>query len=490
MKKTLVTVGFDVPDPDIEHLEFKSNDSILGADAVVFCPNMARYNAEYGDGFAGRTLISQSDSAELRDHTQHWLSELSIFLQHGKTVFLLLLGLDDFFVHTGRKEFSGTGRSQRTTNIVDPYPIYSAIPIPELSSKVHKSRGNLIKPTEKLSVLSTYWHEFGDYSYYEVYCDEMFSPSLVTQTGNKAVGGVIRFKNWQGTIVLLPLVDLESMAEDREKELRKRSGKKSTPALTARTRKSVGKQFVSALFRIDSAVRAKSERTPAPQWSTGEEYALKEETILADEITSIQEGIAKLHEARLAAEGKLEAATKLKGLLYETGTALESAVLEALRLLGFKAENYRDDASEFDVLFTDPTGDRFLGEAEGKTEKPINIDKLDQLNRNVEEEFAKREGATYSKGVLFGNAFRLKPLTERGEFFTPKCIAGAARTGFALVKTPDLFPIAKYLKENSHKEFAAACRAAILGTSGEVVVFPSPPAVRAQESAAQSLTKD
>ena len=95
----------------------------------------------------------------------------------------------------------------------------------------------------------------------------------------------------------------------------------------------------------------------------------------------------------------------------------------------------------------------------------------------MQEEFAKREDATYSKGVLFGNAFRLQPLSERGEFFTPKCNAGAARLGFALVRTPDLFPVTKCLKENSNAEFAAACRAAILGTSGKVVFFPSLPGI-------------
>ncbi len=52
MKKSLVTVGFNIPDPDVEHLKFKSSDSILDADVVVFCPNMAEYSAEYGDGFA------------------------------------------------------------------------------------------------------------------------------------------------------------------------------------------------------------------------------------------------------------------------------------------------------------------------------------------------------------------------------------------------------------------------------------------------------
>lgn len=123
----------------------------------------------------------------------------------------------------------------------------------------------------------------------------------------------------------------------------------------------------------------------------------------------------------------------------------------------------------------DPDGERLLGEAEGKNDKAINIDKLDQLNRNVQEEFAKRSDTKYSKGVLFGNAFRLTPLNERGEYFTDKCAAGFARLGFTLVRTPDLFQVAKYLKENRDPEFARKCRAEILNTHGKEVSFPSLP---------------
>jgi len=66
-------------------------------------------------------------------------------------------------------------------------------------------------------------------------------------------------------------------------------------------------------------------------------------------------------------------------------------------------------------------------------------------------------------------------LNERGDFFTEKCLAGAARLGFALVRTPDLFPVAKYLKENPDTDFVKACRKEILSTAGKVVVFPSFP---------------
>jgi hypothetical protein len=263
------------------------------------------------------------------------------------------------------------------------------------------------------------------------------------------------------------------MVSGREKQLSKGKKGKASEAITRKAGKSVGKQFVNALVQIDKAVRMHAERTPAPTWVLQEEFALQEEIALKKERASIDQKIVELQNARTAVNANLEEAGNLKGLLYETGTPLESAVLEALRMLGFQAENYKDAESEFDVLFVDPDGEKLLGEAEGKNDKAINIDKLDQLNRNVQEEFAKRPDAKYAKGVLFGNAFRLAPLSERGDFFTDKCIAGAGRLSFALVRTPDLFPIAKYLKENPDADFAKACRKEILSTAGKVVIFPS-----------------
>ena len=64
------------------------------------------------------------------------------------------------------------------------------------------------------------------------------------------------------------------------------------------------------------------------------------------------------------------------------------AILEALRLLGFQANNYKDAESEFDAVFEAPEG-RFLGEAEGKDNAQVNIDKMRQLEMNIQEDFAR-----------------------------------------------------------------------------------------------------
>jgi hypothetical protein len=140
--------------------------------------------------------------------------------------------------------------------------------------------------------------------------------------------------------------------------------------------------------------------------------------------------------------------------------------------LGFEAQPYRDSESEFDVVFTCPEG-RLLGEVEGADNRAINIDKISQLERNLQEDFARENVAEFAKGVLFGNPFRLQNPVERGAPFTDRCVSAAKRTGIALVHTPDLFQAARQMAERPSKAYASKCRKAILRTAGALVQFPA-----------------
>ncbi len=92
--------------------------------------------------------------------------------------------------------------------------------------------------------------------------------------------------------------------------------------------------------------------------------------------------------------------------MFEKGKLLENVIIEALRLLGFKAVPYKDSTSEFDVVFESDQG-RLIGEAEGKDTKAVNIDKLRQLAMNVHEDLQREDVSSPAKPVLFGNGFRL-----------------------------------------------------------------------------------
>jgi hypothetical protein len=78
-------------------------------------------------------------------------------------------------------------------------------------------------------------------------------------------------------------------------------------------------------------------------------------------------------------------------------------------------------------------------------------------------------------GVLFGNAYRLMLPAERLAYFTEKVCKGAAVANIALVRTTDLFRVARFLKDNPNPNFGKLCREAILDGAGKVVVFPDLP---------------
>jgi hypothetical protein len=167
---------------------------------------------------------------------------------------------------------------------------------------------------------------------------------------------------------------------------------------------------------------------------------------------------------------KLKSAGAYRGLLFEKGKPLEKLVVEAMRLLGFTAAPHRDSRSEIDVVFASEEG-RFIGEVEGKDNKAVNIDKLRQLSMNIHEDLQREDVTKPAKPVLFGNGFRLQPLSERPDPFTEKCQSAASTSSTALVFTPDLFWVVQYLLENSDVEYARICREALLSSIGRVT-FP------------------
>lgn len=232
----------------------------------------------------------------------------------------------------------------------------------------------------------------------------------------------------------------------------------------------------------NASVRSKS-RTPPPVWAQDPRFATTEESQIQVSIARVTRDIACLQQKRTTLEQQLTEAGQLRGLLYETGLPLEQAVREALILFGFSAKNYKESDSEFDVVFESKEG-RFIGEVEGKDSRAINIDKLDQLERNLREDFAREGVAAFAKGVLFGNSERLVPPSERGESFTAKCVTASRRSGIALARTADIYGPARYLRETTDPSYATACRKAILETAGDVVAFPVPPALAPLERVA------
>ena len=382
----------------------------------------------------------------------------------GKLVIVYLTKPVECLRYTGETTYSGTGRNRVATKSVMDISSYEAVP--NLGRVTAKS-GTEIRLGNDAKYLIPYWTKFSRYSPYEVQIDGKFNSILLkSRAGDRTVGAAIHGKN--GTLLFLPPLRYD------EDKFTRYDGRKKETFWTDEANK-FGKQLSVTLAALADNLKQSTQSTPAPDWSLGSEYRLAEEGELESAISNLNDEISELQAKKTNLEAKLQESGILRRLLFEQGKPLELTVLEALKLFGFKAEQFSDGESQFDAVFVSPEG-RCLGEAEGKDSKAINIDKFSQLERNLQEDFARDDVKEYAKGVLFGNAHRLSAPTERGDFFTQKCVSAAKRTRAALVRTSDLFGPAKYLKENqSDRQYAKQCREAIFGTEGDIVTFPSPP---------------
>jgi len=154
-------------------------------------------------------------------------------------------------------------------------------------------------------------------------------------------------------------------------------------------------------------------------------------------------------------------------LLYGYGkSVLEPVVRRAFGKLGFKVVEPEEYEGEWDVDLTDEkSGATAVGEVEG-SEGAINVDKLRQLLDYVESE--ETEGRN-RKGILVGNGYRLRSLdeAERGDQFTQMAVTRAARYGYCLLPTTELFAaVCAVLKSPDDEGLKKHIRDSIFSTVG------------------------
>ena len=478
-KRTVVSVDCEIPGGLSEFVSFESKTSLLDWDIILFNPSITSYIFSL-ETYQGKSSLDDARSFRLREGAEHWRRELSEAFRVGKTVFVLLSELQEIFIDTGRREHSGTGRNRQTTQIVAPFNNYQVLPI---DMTVTAAEGKGIKLTREGALLADYWREFSDHSVYKVLiAGKIGTPLLITTAGAKTVGAMLQSRETGGTLVLLPYLNLwseefyEESEEDPDADDEQESEEDEEDEEEANLRWTekgtrFGHKLLNCLLAIDTVLKQASAATPAPDWVGAPLYILPKEAKLREELLQVESTLEELAAKKEELKIQIVEEGSLRRLLYEKGPPLEVAILQALQLLGFRAEPYRDSDSEFDVVFECAEG-RLLGEAEGKDNYPINVDKLRQLEMNIHEDFA-RDGVTeMAKAVLFGNAYRLRPLDDRGEYFTQKCMTAAKRNETALVRTPDLFRVAQYLSDEPDQAFAKKCREALLATKGAIVSFP------------------
>ena len=181
------------------------------------------------------------------------------------------------------------------------------------------------------------------------------------------------------------------------------------------------------------------KKTPPPEWT----YLIEVPGLskIQKNIETNLQKIKKISEKNSKLREKESDLTSYRELLYSTGTELEEIVKKVFTKLGYKPKppKYKE---EYIVVYDNKVG---IIECKGN-EKSIKRSDFRQLFENTKE--YELDGKVEHKGILIGNAWRLKPLEEINKSGTPIFPKGrdgvieiSTKHDIALLSTIDLFKV-------------------------------------------------
>ncbi|TVL66051.1 hypothetical protein [Brachyspira hyodysenteriae] len=408
------------------------NISLMDYDIIVFNPS----------SFYNKNIYYNNDLNEdtnlIITIFNKWVEKINLFIKNNNSIFIFLP------IYYGNK----------IINDINNYYITKSLLIFE---KLEYESGCIVNKT-KYSILDNLYNRFkNNFIYNATYTGVKFR-NLENKTYNifcgkykdKILASIIEIENG-GRIFILPQIIFQD-SKDIE-DLQK------------------------IILEIDKKSRYNKEKTSVPEWANNEIYLTEKSKNIISKINDNNEQIDELKNNNIVLNEELEKEEAIKDLLFENGKPLENIIIEALNILDYKAENVIINDTEIDILATSPENDIFCCEVEGKDNSAIDVTKFRQLSDNLnvyEDEYPDSNPI----GILFGNAFRLKPLEERGEeHFTKHCIERAKKRNIILIKTSDLFFVIKTIKncdnEDIRNNYKKKCREAILNSVGNIVSFPN-----------------
>lgn len=467
MNKQIFTIGYKIPGKNDHYVDFQETLSLMDADVLLISPDSLR---PWGDWVSFTSSDSGCYNVEAsnryKQKMSHLKKEIEDHLRAGKNVFIFLTQEEKEYL-ANSVSLPKKGQNTYSTQI---YSNYNFLPIN--IGKLTSASGKHVQFSGN-PIFSEFYNKFKKNLEYKLYIEDPNEAQIVFTGKDKTkILGAI-YKVGPGHLVTLPTLtfnekDFTEIKEDEDGNEKKFWNKEGL---------AFGNNLVKHLLEIDKNLTDGSEKTPTPEWVSKEQFLGKKEKKLYDSINKNSEKIAKIMQKNEKLQIELEEERKLKDLLFEQGKPLENSVIKALKILGYKAENYDDGDLEMDQVIISPEKNRYIGENEGKDNKDINITKFRQLVDALNADFARDEVKEKAFGILFGNAERLKDPAQRKLDFTTKCKSGAEREKIALVKTTDLFAVAKFLNENDDEKFRKDCRDAIHKGLGKIAAFPAIPKI-------------
>lgn len=337
-----------------------------------------------GGNYNGLRLIDKNDSASLIEDIKRRRGEMEEMLRLGRSIVILTRQPQRCVTHTGKHEWSGTGKNARRTDHVIEVNLLSAIPLQNLrtikaSGKNLEFRGG--------GPLADFWSEMKEHLDYDAYIEDEAhgQPFLFIKGTNKAVG--CQFSAQNGNLLLMPGLGGELDEEESYEEL------EETTEL-----------FLQSLRTLVARLGMEPEED-LPPWS--ENYSLPGEQELKDKIHETHAHLTEL-DALLKDQGERVAELQRYKLLYTgSGNPLEHMVRRVFEELGASVEEAEPNRDDLIVNYGEHTAVVEVKGVKGSAAEKHAA----QLEKWVSEYHIKYD--TRPKGILIVNTFRETPLDKR-----------------------------------------------------------------------------
>jgi hypothetical protein len=426
----IVTINYYLDGDNIVNTTVDGSETLLDADLVIVDPS--KFSALWEPSIAtnrNTATVYSPYSDRIRRVFNSRVKEISTLLERGKIIIVFACPVNGF---NGEEGDSGSYSIITNYHII---PIRPQFLINDLVPGKSTGNNSIILANPK-SLFAPYYNAFKDELEYSAYLENgNISQNFLVNRSKKPVG--FSFEILNGMVVFLPPPSYNS---DDEK-------------------------LLGVLISCAKKILTKHEQTPPPDWIM--EYKLYGEDVYDDKLEKLHQNLESISNEIQKAEIEKSEIIKYKALLYEQGPELEKAVLDSFKLFGFKAENRKSEDIEHDVVFESKEG-KGVAEIEGKDKDSIHLDKYDQLNRVMDEDF--HLTGNYPQGILIGNHYRLSKPDNRKEPFTTKVLTTAKQKNIGLLTTIEIFnAIRKVLENPGDEAYKAFCRKAILHTTGDLI---------------------
>ncbi len=403
---------------------FRSPVSLLDFDVVIWNPSnlFDEYVCQIGSPtYQGMRNLDDDDSFKIHEDISRRKAEILELLNIGRAVFIMLPPPERCSYATGEKSFSGTGKSRVATRFVNVLKIFSAIPVKDLSSVVAEGKNIEFRGSEPFK---TYWARMKDYHHYVAYMSKTIGkPFLFIKGSEKAVGSWIPTE--KGVFVILPQVYSREYFK------------------TTKDFASVCSTFVESLLDLSKELKKSTGDYSLPEWTR--RYLIPGEQDQRNQLSKKEDELQRTLSEISRAKEQLASTEKYKLLFSGTGRALEVAVAEILRQIGFAVEPGAEGRDDQIITYKDKVG---VVEIKGITKSAAEKHAA-QLEKWVAEYITRHDQTP--KGFLIVNAFYTTPLNERVEkAFPEQMVEYSANRNHCLLTSTQLLGLYLYL--NSYHE--------------------------------------